>query len=50
MPEDIQRQVRAIAAQVARQEVFWHEVRFTVFGGLTAMLGFLCWLAGTGKL
>jgi hypothetical protein len=44
MPDDLQQQVRAIAAQVARKEVFWHEVRFTAFGAITALLACLAWL------
>lgn len=49
MSEDLKRQVRAIAAQIAKEEVFWHEVRFTVFGGLTTLLACLAWLAATGR-
>lgn len=47
MPEEQQHQVKAIAAEVAKKMVFWHEVRFTFFGLITF---FFYWMHQTGRL
>ena len=49
MSEDIKRQVQAIALEVARQEVFLHEVRFTLSGVVLGAVAMLAWLVATGQ-
>jgi hypothetical protein len=49
MSEDIKAQVRAIAQEIARQEVFEHELRFTLSGALLGAVAVLAWLVATGR-
>ncbi len=49
MSEDIKAQVRAIAHEIARREVFEHEIRFTLSGALLGAVAVLAWLVATGR-
>ncbi len=49
MSEDIKAQVRAIAHEIARREVFEHELRFTLSGALLGAVAVLSWLVATGR-
>jgi hypothetical protein len=49
MSEDIKAQVRAIALEIARREVFEHELRFTLSGALLGAVAVLSWLVATGR-
>jgi hypothetical protein len=49
MSEDIKRQVQAIALEIARREVFEHELRFTLSGALLGAVAVLSWLVATGR-
>jgi hypothetical protein len=49
MSDDIKRQVQAIALEIARREVFEHEVRFTASGALLGAMAVLAWLVATGR-
>jgi hypothetical protein len=50
MSEDQLAQVKAIATQIARREVFEHEIRFTLFGVVVGAVVALAWLATAGRL
>jgi hypothetical protein len=49
MSEDIKAQVRAIALEIARREVFEHEIRFTLSGMAIGAVAVLAWLVATGR-
>ena len=49
MSEDIKAQVRAIAHEIARREVFEHEIRFTLSGMAIGAVAVLAWLVATGR-
>ena len=49
MSDDIKRQVQAIALEIARREVFEHEVRFTLSGMAIGAVAVLAWLVATGR-
>jgi hypothetical protein len=49
MSEDIKAQVRAIAQEIARREVFEHELRFTASGMAIGAVAVLAWLVATGR-
>jgi hypothetical protein len=49
MSEDIKAQVRAIAQEIARQQIVEHEVRFTLSGALLGAVAMLAWLVATGR-
>jgi hypothetical protein len=49
MSEDIKAQVRAIAHEIARREVFEHELRFTASGMAIGAVAVLAWLVATGR-
>jgi hypothetical protein len=49
MSEDIKAQVRAIAQEIARREVFEHELRFTASGMAIGAVAVLSWLVATGR-
>lgn|GEM_PF-5911203 len=47
MSEEQKHQIQVIAAEVARKVVFWHEIRFTIFGLITFVF---YWLHQTGRI
>ena len=49
MSDDIKRQVQAIAQEIARREVFEHELRFTLSGMAIGAVAVLAWLVATGR-